>query len=55
MTRNTGDLILPADATAGRSRPGRPGGRVDVGRMLLEGRAFFALIAIIVVFSALSP
>jgi len=45
MTRNTGDLILPADATAGRSRPGRPGGRVDV----------FALIAIIVVFSALSP
>ncbi len=55
MTRNTGDLILPADATAERSRPGRPGGRVDVGRMLLEGRAFFALIAIIVVFSALSP
>jgi erythritol transport system permease protein len=28
---------------------------VDVGRLLLEGRAFFALIAIIVVFSILSP
>ena len=28
---------------------------IDVGRLLLEGRAFFALIAIIVVFSLLSP
>ncbi len=27
----------------------------DVGRLLLEGRAFFALIAIVVVFSLLSP
>jgi len=29
--------------------------RFDVGRLLLEGRAFFALIAIIIVFSILSP
>ncbi len=30
-------------------------GGFDIGRLLLEGRAFFALIAIIVVFSLLSP
>lgn len=30
-------------------------GNVDLGRLLLEGRAFFALIAIIVIFSILSP
>lgn len=29
--------------------------RFDIGRILLEGRAFFALIAIIVAFAALSP
>ena len=28
---------------------------IEVGRLLLEGRAFFALIVIIAVFSALSP
>ncbi len=28
---------------------------IDIGRLLLEGRAFFALIAIILVFSILSP
>ncbi len=28
---------------------------IDLGRLLLEGRAFFALIVIIIVFSALSP
>ena len=28
---------------------------IEIGRLLLEGRAFFALIAIIAVFSALSP
>ncbi len=32
-----------------------PGGSFDVARLLLEGRAFFALIVIIVVFSLLSP
>ena len=31
------------------------GSGFDVGRLLLEGRAFFALIAIVVVFSVLSP
>ena len=30
-------------------------GGFDIGRLLLEGRAFFALIAIVVVFSLLSP
>ncbi|MCD6008557.1 ABC transporter permease [Halomonas sp. IOP_31] len=35
--------------------PARRGGGFDLGRMLLEGRAFFALIAIIIIFSALSP
>ena len=30
-------------------------GRVNIGKLLLQGRAFFALIAIIAVFSALSP
>ena len=30
-------------------------GDIEIGRLLLEGRAFFALIAIIVVFSFLSP
>ncbi|GED23850.1 ABC transporter permease [Halomonas halmophila] len=30
-------------------------GRFDLGRLLLEGRAFFALITIIVIFSILSP
>ena len=38
-----------------RSRPGISLGGGDVGRLLLEGRAFFALIAIIIVFSFLSP
>ncbi|KAA0015689.1 ABC transporter permease [Salinicola corii] len=35
--------------------PARQGGGFDLGRILLEGRAFFALIAIIIIFSALSP
>ena len=37
------------------SRPGTPWTGGDVIRLLLEGRAFFALIAIIIVFSFLSP
>ncbi|MFC0266549.1 ABC transporter permease [Kushneria aurantia] len=32
-----------------------PRGGPDIGRLLLEGRAFFALIAIIITFSLLSP
>ena len=35
--------------------PSRAGGRFEIGRLLLEGRAFFALIVIIAVFSLLSP
>ncbi|HEX4766740.1 MAG TPA: ABC transporter permease [Lichenihabitans sp.] len=38
-----------------RSRPSLFSDGVDVGRLLLEGRAYFALIVIIVVFSVLSP
>lgn len=41
--------------TASSSRSQGGGRRFDVARMLLEGRAFFALIAIIVIFSLLSP
>ncbi len=43
------------DADRKRSAPGLFRDGFDVGRLLLEGRAFFALIAIIVVFSLLSP
>ena len=38
-----------------RASPGLFAGDFDLVRILLEGRAFFALIAIIIVFSALSP
>lgn len=38
-----------------KARSGVPRGNIDLGRILLEGRAFFALIAIIVIFSVLSP
>jgi erythritol transport system permease protein len=41
--------------TAKRSRLGALIDRGDMVRLLLEGRAFFALIAIIIVFSLLSP
>ena len=37
------------------SRPGALSEGFDLGRLLLKGRAFFALIAIIIVFSILSP
>ena len=30
-------------------------GRLDVGKLLIEGRAFFALLVVIIVFSSLSP
>ncbi|MFC0336833.1 monosaccharide ABC transporter membrane protein, CUT2 family [Kushneria avicenniae] len=43
-----------AARSSSRSAPRRAGG-FDLGRMLLEGRAFFALIAIIIIFSILSP
>ena len=40
---------------AATPRPRRAGGSFDLVRILLEGRAFFALILIIIVFSLLSP
>ncbi len=42
-------------STTKRTRLGAIGDNVDLGRLLLEGRAFFALIVIVVVFSFLSP
>ncbi len=47
--------VTDTSPTLKRARPGVFGDGVDVGRLLLEGRAFFALIAIIIVFSILSP
>jgi erythritol transport system permease protein len=41
-------------ATGARARPAGKGG-VNLVRLILEGRAFFALIAIIAIFSFLSP
>ena len=46
--------MTDATLTAGR-RPGMFGDNFNLARVLLEGRAFFALIAIILVFSILSP
>lgn len=45
----TAKPLVPAIA------PAHAGGGFDVLRFLLEGRAFFALITIVIVFSALSP
>ncbi|NIY73792.1 ABC transporter permease [Marivivens donghaensis] len=42
-----------ADTTASANAPGKKS-NVSIGKMLLEGRAFFALIAIIAIFSFLS-
>ena len=47
--------VTDTSPTAKRSRLGAFVDSGDLGRLLLEGRAFFALIAIIVVFSFLSP
>ncbi len=46
---------MTSTQTATRSAPGQSAGGIDIFRVLLEGRAFFALIVIIVVFSVLSP
>src|SRR6195952_3775487 len=56
MTKKNGALTMTeAGPSRKLTRSGPFSGGVDVGRLLLEGRAFFALIAIIVVFSILSP
>lgn len=47
--------MTQSSQTLQRSRPGLFGDGFDIGQMLLKGRAFFALIAIIIVFSLLSP
>jgi len=45
-----------SDVSQGNSRTTRPAaGGFDLAKLLLEGRAFFALIVIIIVFSILSP
>lgn len=46
---------LPASSTKPAAAPAKPKRKLDIAHLLLEGRAFFALIAIIVVFSFLSP
>lgn len=53
MNNKNDGPTMPAGLDLRRIRPVLTG--FDVARMLLEGRAFFALIAIIVVFSILSP
>lgn len=49
---NVNDAAKPSHSTTHASRFGSG---FDIGKMLLEGRAFFALIAIVVLFSSLSP
>lgn len=44
-----------SDISQAGARTGMFSGHLDLGRLLLEGRAFFALIAIIAIFSMLSP
>ncbi len=47
--------MTEASPSLSRARETTFGGGLDLGRLLLEGRAYLALIAIIVVFSILSP
>lgn len=47
--------MMYARPEAPGTEKGKRNGSLNLGKMLLEGRAFFALIAIIVVFSFLSP
>lgn len=44
-----------SDTTSTAAKPAPRKQRLDIGYLLLEGRAFFALIAIIAIFSFLSP
>ena len=53
MTRDKSGAANMADITSPSKQASRGG--FDLARLLLEGRAFFALIAIIIVFSVLSP
>jgi erythritol transport system permease protein len=47
--------MIDAGPTTKPTRPGTSSDGISIGKLLLEGRAFFALILIIVVFSFLSP
>jgi erythritol transport system permease protein len=52
----SGDMNMNDTAKTSRStRTGLFADGFDIGKVLLEGRAFFALIAIVVIFSFLSP
>ncbi|WP_027051170.1 ABC transporter permease [Mesorhizobium erdmanii] len=54
--RNTGaTIVTDASPDRSRSRPRVSADGFSLAKLLLEGRAFFALIAIIIVFSLLSP
>ncbi len=52
---NQSETTVMTDTTIKRSGPAASLRDIELGRLLLEGRAFFALIVIIAVFSALSP
>ena len=54
MTRDKSGAANMSDISSPSKQASRSGG-FDLARLLLEGRAFFALIAIIIVFSVLSP
>ena len=53
MSNNIG--VIAMTDTGITQKRGPFGQGFDLGRLLLEGRAFFALIAIIITFSMLSP
>lgn len=56
MSKKNGAMTMTEAGTSIKSaRPGMFSDGFDLGRLLLEGRAFFALIVIIAVFSMLSP
>lgn len=52
---NIGAIAMTDTGTIHKRARGLFGNGFDLGRLLLEGRAFFALIAIIITFSMLSP
>ena len=52
---NIGVIAMTDTGTIHKRTRGLFGNGFDLGRLLLEGRAFFALIAIIITFSMLSP
>jgi erythritol transport system permease protein len=53
--KNGAQTMTDAGPSLKSARPATAGEGIDLGKLLLEGRAFFALIVIIIVFSILSP